>query len=146
MKKTIVLRKLNWLDFNHVCHATITHNEKLIQKQKRIQEKKFINPLSYTPEGHSTTHDPDKVVFNYSILSLSEADKTLLSKGLNFALPENVIAYDEFMLPYEVLYRGIQKFAKTPEDQINFHGRLKNVAVSSFSSFKQQSKKHKNLS
>ena len=78
-------------------------------------------------------------------MTLTESDKALLSKGLNFALPENVIPYEDFMLPYEVFYRGIKKFAKTPEDEIHFHARLKNVAVSSFSSFKQQSSKHSNL-
>ena len=34
------------------------------------------------------------------------------------------------MLPYEVFYRTIKNLAKTPEDEINFHAWLKNVAVS----------------
>ena len=128
-----------------MCHVTIAHNEKLIQKHKDVHKKKLVNLLSYIPEGHSTYHDPEKVVFNFSSLVLTESDKMLLSKGLNFAFPENVIPYEDFMLPYEVFYRGVKNFAKTPEDEINFHARLKNVAVSSFSSFKQQNIDHTNL-
>lgn len=144
-KKTILLSKLNWFDFNHVCHIMIVHNEKLIQKQAGIQRKKLIDLLSYLPTTYSITHDPDQVVFNFSSYSLTDADKKLLSKGLNFAIPENAIPYEDYMLPYELFYRGIKKFAKSPEDEMNFHARLKNVAVSTFSSFKQQSKTLTNL-
>ena len=49
------------------------------------------------------------------------------------------------MLPYEILYRGIRNFAKSPEDQISLHARLKNVAVTSFSRFKQNNRFDNNL-
>ena len=109
--------------------------------------------LNSRPSGCMPDADPAELskswyFYQYLIASsftLTESDKMLLSKGLNFALPENVIPYEDFMLPYEVFYRGIKHFAKTPEDQINFHARLKNVAVSSFSSFKQQNRAHANL-
>ena len=91
------------------------------------------------------THDPDKVVFNFSSFDLSDAAKTLLARGLDYALPEHNIQYEDYMLPYELLYRGMKNFAKSPEDEINLHARLKNVAVTSFSRFKQNNRLQNNL-
>ena len=148
LNKSILLSRLNWIDFNHVSHINITHNDKLIKKQSDIQKKKLHNILSYSPhasDGHTATHDPDKVVFNFSSLDLCDATKTLLARGLDYALPEHNIQYEDYMLPYELLYRGVKNFAKSPEDAINLHARLKNVAVTSFSRFKQNNRHENNL-
>ena len=32
-------------------------------------------------------NNPDKVIYNFSSVTLSASDKSLLNKGLNFALP-----------------------------------------------------------
>ena len=76
---------------------------------------------------------------------MSDAAKTLLARGLDYALPEHNIQYEDYMLPYELLYRGMRNFAKSPEDEINLHARLKNVAVTSLSRFKQSNRLEKNL-
>ena len=36
LNKSILLSKLNWIDFNHVCHINISHNDKLIKKQQHV--------------------------------------------------------------------------------------------------------------
>ena len=114
LNKSILLSRLNWIDFNHISHVSIVHNEKLIKKHSEVQKKKLCNILSHTPntsDEFDGKHDPDKVVFNFSSYVLSDADKSLLANGLDFAIPEHSIPYEDFMLPYELFYRGIKSFS-----------------------------------
>ena len=48
-----------------------------------IQQKKFNTLLI----ENRPKQDPGKVIFNFSKLSLTDAEKTLFVKGLSFALP-----------------------------------------------------------
>ena len=45
-------------------------------------------------ESSKMPQDPEKVVFNYSSHVLTESEKNLLCKGLNFAIPSD--EFDEF--------------------------------------------------
>ena len=47
-------------------------------------------------ESSKTSHYPQKVIFNYSCHVLSESEKSLLSKGLNFAIPPENLEYSHF--------------------------------------------------
>ena len=47
-----------------------------------MQEYKIIELL-----GSTQTHDPKEVIFNFSSYVLSETEKVLLCKGLNFVIP-----------------------------------------------------------
>ena len=53
------------------------------------------------------SQDPDKVIFNLSVHVLKTTHKSLLSKELNFAIPPKNINYDDYMLPFELLYREV---------------------------------------
>ena len=53
----------------------------------------------------TTSHDQGKVIFNFSDHVHNTTEKSLLSKGLNFAIPPKDINYADFMLPFELLYR-----------------------------------------
>ena len=69
--------------------------------------------------------DPDKVIFNYSSHVLTESEKSLLCKGLNFAIPSKTLEYVDYLLPFELLCRDTKEVLKT---------RIKDCAFSSFNS------------
>ena len=41
-------------------------------------------------------HNPEKVKFNYSSHVLTESEKGLVCKGLNFAIPSDKLEYSDF--------------------------------------------------
>ena len=47
--------------------------------------------------------NPDKVIYNFSSVTLSVSDKSLLDKGLNFALPPASLEYSEYLVDYQTL-------------------------------------------
>ena len=61
-------------------------------------------------------------------------------KGLNFAVPPKKLKYEDFMLPFELLYRDIEGINKN--ELIFAKNELKHIA---FSSYKSYNKKVTNL-
>ena len=47
----------------------------------------------------NVSHDPNKVIYNFSNYHLTDSDKSLLIKGLNFAIPPKKIEYSKFPCP-----------------------------------------------
>ena len=75
--------KINFIDFAHARSLFLVHNDKALKQKKCIQQKK-LNDLF---KDKKQQHDPEKIIFNYSSYVLSEAEKSLLRKGLNFSIP-----------------------------------------------------------
>ena len=98
--------KLSFIDLNHVCNLFWIGNDKAISKHKQIQNKKFNNIKATTLEN--SCHDPDKIIYNFSDYKLTESEKSVLCKGLEFAIPLNKLEYADFMLPFELLFRNIK--------------------------------------
>ena len=48
-------------------------------------------------------NNPDKVIYNFSSVTLSVSDKSLLNEGLNFALPPASLEYSEYLVDYQTL-------------------------------------------
>ena len=67
-------------------------------KFARIRVRNFIISV--------TSHDPDRVIFNFFDHVLNTTEKSLLSKGLNFVIPPKNINYADFMQASELLYRN----------------------------------------
>ena len=57
------------------------------------------------------SHNPDKIIMNHSFYQLSDIEKAILAKGLNFALPPKKINYADYLTPYELLFRDIKKLS-----------------------------------
>ena len=53
-------------------------------KVKETQYKKLKNLGLVSPVR---SHNPDKIIINHSSYKLSDIEKTVLAKGLNFVLP-----------------------------------------------------------
>ena len=77
------------------------------QNQQDIQSE---TPFDLGFGNSPTSHDPDKVIFNYSSHVLTESEKSLLCKGLNFAIPPKTLEFADYLLPFELFYRDIHNW------------------------------------
>ena len=108
-------------------------NDKAILKHKQIQNKK-LNNLKVTMLENSS-HDPDKVIFNFLDYKLTEREKSVLCKGLEFAISPNKLDYADFMLPFELLFRDIKNTDLSILQTKAVKSKILDTAFSSFDSF-----------
>ena len=80
--------KISFIDSWHICTLSLNINNKKLSRAKSIQNKKLSNlVLENSNLISETSHDPEKVIFNFSSHELSDDKKSLLCKGLNSAIP-----------------------------------------------------------
>ena len=84
-----VKSNLNLIDFHHVLNIPLISNEKELEqiKFRHLSKLKNLIPNFTWDLVATSSHDPEKVIFNFSSYKLSSSDKDLLSKGLCFAIP-----------------------------------------------------------
>ena len=83
-------------------------NDKNIYKIRKNQCKELHNLfLNNSYHNSVISHDPNKVIFNFLGHVLNTNEKSLLSKGLNSAIPPNNINYADYMVPFELQYRDV---------------------------------------
>ena len=117
------------IDYTHVICLFLTKNGRKLAHHQNIHSKKLFN---LGLEVSKVSHDPDKIIFNYSSYNLSKSEKSLLCKGLNFAIPPDKLEYSDYLLPFELLYRDI-KDLDLPNGKTNFlKAKIKDCALSSF--------------
>ena len=104
-RKEKLRETLGIIDYTHVICLFLTQNDRKLAHHKNIHSKKLFN---LGLEVSKVSHDPDKIIFNYSSHELSKSEKSLLCKGLNFAIPPDKLEYSDYLLPFELLYRDIK--------------------------------------
>ena len=78
-------RTLSCLDFSYTCSSFLVANDKSILHHDNIQKPKLKNHLEILlKEVINDSHDPNKVILNFSSYELSDFEKSVLCKGLNF--------------------------------------------------------------
>ena len=92
---------MNVIDYARICSIFLISNDEILTKQKDIQDCKIIELI----KGKGI--DPENVIFNFSSYVVSDNDKSLLSKGLNFSLRNKKVAISEYIYPFELLYREV---------------------------------------
>ena len=78
---------MNVIDYAHICSIFLISSDKILTKQKDIQDCKIIGLI----KGKGQGIDPENAIFNFSSYVLSDNGKSLLSKGLNFSLPNKKV-------------------------------------------------------
>ena len=109
---------------------------KLFENTKKIQNKKFGKLSEISCE--SVSHDPDKVIYNFSSHKLTEEEKSVLSKGLQFALAPKRLEYADYMLPFELLFRDIKTNDLTTSQRSSIKSKLLDTAFTSYNFFKRK--------
>ena len=85
-------------DFAHLSCLFLVGNDSKLVKVKQVHYKK-LHALG--KDSSTGTHNPDKVLFNYSSHKLSNVEKNVLDRGLNFALPPVKLNYWDYLTPFE---------------------------------------------
>ena len=131
------------LDFSYICSLFLVASDKSILHHDNIQKRKLKN-LSLK-EVINDSHDPNKVIFNFSSYELSDVEKNVLCEGLNFSVKPKSIEYSEFLLPFELLFRDVKQENFHSEDLSLIKARLLDTALSSHESFSRDESSSENL-
>ena len=124
--------KLNCIDFAHIPDIFLRSNDNLLKTHDSIQQKKFNRLLIES----KPKQDPEKVIFNFSKVSLTEAEKSLLVKGLSFSLPPKQLSYSDYLINFELFYRSIDNLKILSGDNLDFiKTRIKDTALTSFRNY-----------
>ena len=93
-------------DFVHLSCLFLVGNDSKLVKIKQVLYKKLHALGKDSSKG---AHDPNKVIFNFSSHKLSDIEKKVLVRGLNFALPPVKLNYGDYLTPLEFLFRDVAK-------------------------------------
>ena len=99
----------------------------------KIQNKKLNNLKMTTLENSS--YDPNKVIYYFSDYKLTESEKSVLCKGLQFAIPPNKLEYADFMFPFELLFSDIKNTNSTIPQTKAVKSKILDTAFASFDAF-----------
>ena len=104
-------------------------NDKILKSKSSVQQKKFHKLL----QESKTENDPKKVIFNFSKYVLSDIERKLLVKGLNFCLPSKQLKYAGYLVHFELFYRDIRNLEILSIEDLDFvKTKTKETALSSF--------------
>ena len=111
-------------------------NDKSVLHHDNIQKPKLKNLLEISlKEVINDSHDPNKVIFNFCSYELSDVEKGVLCKGLNFSVKPKSIEHSKFLLPFELLFRDVKQENLCIEDLFLRKARLLDTALSSYEIF-----------
>ena len=112
--KDELLLSINLFDYNYVCNIFLVRNDNFLRFHQKMHSKKL---LALTKCIHNVDHNPKTVIFNFCKYKLTKQEESLLSKGLQFAIPPTEIEYTDVMLAFELLYRDI-KSEEVPSENL----------------------------
>ena len=130
--KSAIQSKVSIFDFAHVSCLFLVGNDSKLSKVRDVHNKKLHN---LGLENRYECHDTDKVIFKYSSYKLSDLEKNLLAKGLNYALPPIKLNYGDYMTPFELFYRKIRKLPIESHELEKVKTKIKKEAYSSFDNY-----------
>ena len=133
----------------HVSSLFLVSNDKAIGENDKIHGRKLQELIPNIREESiidNVSNDPNKVIYNFPNYHLTDADKSLLIKGLNFAIPPKKIEYSKFLLPFELLFRDIKSNSESSVDLASVKARLQDTAFTSYSAFNKDNSLPSNLS
>ena len=115
----------------------------------KIYDRKLQNLI---PTIHETSnidhnsHDLNKGIYKFSNYHLTDSDKSLLIRGLNFAIPPKKTEYPKFLLPFEFLFCNIKSNSESSIDLASIKACLQDAAFPSYSTFNKDNSLPFNLS
>ena len=77
-------QQINSIDFAHICSKFLKINDLKLKSNSVVQQKTFCN------------------IFNFSKYVLSDCEKSLLTKGLNFSIPCKKLDYADYLVQFEL--------------------------------------------
>ena len=80
-------------------------------------------------------NDPEQVIHNYSSYVLSDTEKSLLAKGLNFSIPPKGLNFADYMTPFELLYQNVKNCDLSSHTMDMLKVGMKNIAFRSYNRY-----------
>ena len=118
---------LSYLDFSYICSLFLVTDDKSILHHDNIQKWKSNNLLEISLKeaiNDSYEPNPNNVIFKFSSYELTDVEKSVLCKGLNFSVKSKSIEYSKLLLPFELLFRDIKQENLWNEDLSLMKARL----------------------
>ena len=132
---------LSYFDFLHITSLFFEPNVKAMEKMELKQNLKLSKLFE-----ENIKHDPKQIIRNYSSYKLTQEQESVLIKGLKFALPPKKLKYEDYMLPFELLYRDFHTLDKKEEEIVFARNELRQIAFSSFKTYNKKEHKFENIS
>ena len=132
---------INLIDWTHISKTFLDSNIQTIKRVECIQNYKISELM-----GRKLQNDPKKIIHNFSSYQLSDTEKLLLCKGLNFALPPKRLRFENYLLPFELLYRDVYDSENKDESLLHLKSKIKNVGLSSYRIYNKKDHCYENLS
>ena len=80
--------------------------------------------------------NPDEIIINHSYYQLSDIEKTILAKGLNFPSPPKKLNYADYLTPHELLFKDMKQLSVDDSILVRVKVDMKKICLSSFENFK----------
>ena len=126
---------MNFIDYVRVITKFLVSNGKCVSKIPKNQGQKphnlFLKKFYLNPV---ISHDPDKMIYNFRGHALNTTEKSLLSRGFNFAIPPKYTNYVSDMLPFELFHRNVDSLKVSNLDTEFIESRLRDCAFPSYKS------------
>ena len=132
---------INLIDWTHLSRTFMESNVKTIKRVEGVQNYKLSELM-----GKKIQQDPKKVIHNFSSYQLSDTEKLLLCKGLNFSLPAKRLKFENYLLQFELLYRGVYNRDNKAESLLHLKSKIKDVGLSSYRIYNKRDHRYENLS
>ena len=125
-------RTFSVLDISYIFSLFLVANDKYILHHDNIHQRKLQNLLKISSNNiFSDSHNPDRVIFNFSSYKLIYDEKNILCKGLIFSVKPGLIEYSEFLLLFELLFPDIKGEDLCNKDMYAIKARLPDTALMS---------------
>ena len=132
---------INLIDWTHISKTFLDSNIQTIKRVECIQNYKISELMV-----RKLQHNPKKIIHNFSSYRLSDTEKLLLCKGLNFALPPKRLRFENYLLPFELLYRDVYDSENKDESLLHLKSKVKDVGLSSYRIYNKKDHRYENLS
>ena len=134
---------MNCIDYSHIVSCFLQSNDKYIEEHTKIQDKKLCNLIS---NNKTFQIDPSKVIHNFSKYELSDLEKSILIKGLNYPINPGKLIYGDFCINFELLFSDISRNGNLDHSNLDLvKNKLKDIASSSFEKHNLDPDKFSNL-
>ena len=131
--KNELVRTMSLVDYSHIISLFLKSNDANLAKCQDVHKKKLYN-LGFF-ERDRDANDPNQVIHNFSSYVLSDDEKSLLAKGLNFSLPPKKLQFADHMTPFELLYKNLKGCDISQYKMDLLKVDLKKIAYSSFNNY-----------
>ena len=125
-------QQINSIDYAHICSKFLKINNLKLKSNSIVKQKKFCKLL----REKSSTQNLEKVIFNFSKYVLSDCEKSLLTKDLNFSIPCKKLDYADYLVQFELFFRDIPNLDILSNEDLDFvKAKTKEGALSSYRSY-----------